>query len=130
MDYAISRTLNRPFAEVNEEVRAALAEQGFGVVTEIDMQATLRTKIGVEIDSQIILGVCNPKYAHRALQAEPSIGLLLPCNVVIRKTDAGIVVEMINAQMMAEITEAPEMEAIANEVSEKLSTALASLHVA
>lgn len=130
MNYGMSRTLNRPFAEVNEEVRAALAEQGFGVVTEIDMQATLRTKIGVEIDQQIILGVCNPKYAHRALQAEPSIGLLLPCNVVIRRTDAGTVVEMINPQMMAEITSAPEMAVIADEVSEKLSAALASLRVA
>lgn len=130
MNYGMSRTLNRPFAEVNEEVRAALAEQGFGVVTEIDMQATLRTKIGVEIDQQIILGVCNPKYAHRALQAEPSIGLLLPCNVVIRRTDAGTVVEMINPQMMAEITSAPEVAVIADEVSEKLSAALASLRVA
>lgn len=130
MNYGMSRTLDRPFEEVNEEVRAALAEQGFGVVTEIDMQATLRTKIGVEIDPQIILGVCNPKYAHRALQAEPSIGLLLPCNVVIRKTEAGTVVEMINPQMMAEITDAPEMQAIADEVSEKLSAALASLRAA
>ncbi len=130
MNYGMSRTLDRPFDEVNEEVRAALAEQGFGVVTEIDMQATLRTKIGVEIDQQIILGVCSPKYAHRALQVEPSIGLLLPCNVVIRKTDAGTVVEMINPQMMAEITEAPEMQTIADEVSEKLSAALASLRAA
>lgn len=130
MNYGMSRTLNRPFEEVDQEVRAALAEQGFGVVTEIDMQATLRTKIGVEIDQQIILGVCNPKYAHRALQAEPSIGLLLPCNVVIRKTDAGTVVEMINPQMMAQITEGPEMAQIADEVTEKLSAALASLRVA
>lgn len=130
MEYGISRMLKRPFEEVNADVRAALAEQGFGVVTEIDMQATLRTKIGVEIDQQIILGVCNPKYAHRALQAEPSIGLLLPCNVVIRKTDEGTVVDMINAQMMAEITDAPEMETIADEVSEKLSAALASLRSA
>jgi uncharacterized protein (DUF302 family) len=130
MNYGMSRTLNRPFEEVNEEVRVALAGQGFGVVSEIDMQATLRTKIDVEIDQQIILGVCNPKYAHRALLAEPSIGLLLPCNVVIRETDAGTVVEMINPQMMTEITEAPEMEAIANEVSEKLSAALASLRAA
>lgn len=127
MNYGMSRTITRSFEEVDQEVRAALAEQGFGVVTEIDMQATLRNKINVEIEPQIILGVCNPKYAHRALQAEPSIGLLLPCNVVIRRTDAGTVVEMINPQMMAEITSAPEMAVIADEVSEKLSAALASL---
>lgn len=127
MNYGMSRTINRDFDEVDKEVRAALAEQGFGVVTEIDMQATLRNKINVEIDRQTILGVCNPKYAHRALQAEPSIGLLLPCNVVIRRTDAGTVVEMINPQMMAQIVEGPEMAQIADEVTEKLSAALASL---
>lgn len=127
MDYGMSRIIDRPFEEVNAEVRAALVEQGFGVLTEIDMQATLLNKIGVEIAPQIILGVCNPKFAHRALQAEPSIGLLLPCNVVIRKTDEGTVVEMINPQMMAQIAEGPEMAQIADEVAALLSAALASL---
>ena len=127
MNYGMSRTINRPFDEVNAEVRAALIEQSFGIVTEIDMQATLHNKINVEIEPMIILGVCNPKFAYRALQTEPSIGLLLPCNVVIRKTDAGVVVEMVDPQMMAEITEGPEMAQIANEVSVLLSAALASL---
>ena len=127
MEYGMSRTINRPFEEVDQEVRAVLADKGFGVVTEIDMQATLRNKIGVEIDPQIILGVCNPNFANRALKAEPSIGLLLPCNVVIRKTDSGTVVDMINPQMMAEITAAPEMKQIADEVTELLSGALANL---
>ena len=127
MNYGMSRTINRPFDEVNAEVRAALAEQSFGIVSEIDMQATFHNKINVDIEPMLILGACNPNYANRALKAEPSIGLLLPCNIVIRKTDAGTVVEMINPQMMAEITEGPEMAQIANEVSEKLSAALASL---
>ena len=127
MNYGMSRTINRPFDEVNAEVRVVLAEQGFGIVSEIDMQATLRNKIGVEIEPQLILGACNPKFAHRALQAEPSIGLLLPCNVVIRTTAAGTVVEMINPQMMAEITEGPGMKQIADEVTELLSQALVSL---
>ena len=127
MNYGMSRTINRPFDEVNVEVRAALAAQSFGIVSEIDMQATFKNKINVDIEPMLILGACNPNYANRALQAEPSIGLLLPCNVVIRKTDAGVVVEMINPQMMAEITSAPEMAVIADEVSEKLSAALASL---
>ena len=127
MNYGMSRTIDRPFDEVDQEVRAALADQGFGVVTEVDMQATLLNKIGVEIDPQIILGVCNPKYAHRSLQIEPSIGLLLPCNVVIRKIDTGTVVEMINPEMMVQITDNPEMKQIANEVSERLSAALASI---
>ena len=127
MNYGMSRTINRPFDEVNAEVRAALVEQSFGIVSEIDMQATFHNKINVDIEPMIILGACNPKFAYRALQAEPSIGLLLPCNVVIRKTDAGVVVEMVNPQMMAEITEGPEMAQIANEVTELLSAALASL---
>lgn len=127
MNYGMSRTINRPFDEVNAEVRAALAAQSFGIVSEIDMQATFKNKINVDIEPMLILGACNPNYANRALQAEPSIGLLLPCNVVIRKTDAGVVVEMINVHMMAEITSAPEMAVIADEVSEQLSAALASL---
>ena len=127
MEYGISRTIDRPFDEVNADVRTALTEHGFGIVSEIDMQATLRNKIGVEIDSQIILGACNPQYAHRSLQIEPSIGLLLPCNVVIRKTEAGTVVEMINPEMLVQITDNPEMKQIANEVTENLAAALASL---
>ncbi len=129
MTYAMSRTLNRPFDDVVTDVRDVLAQQGFGVVTEINMQETLRTKLGVEIDHQLIFGACNPAYAHRALQAEPSIGLLLPCNVVIRSTDDGTVVEMINPQMMVEITESPEMHQVANEVTEKLTAALESLRL-
>jgi len=129
MTYAMSRTLNRPFDDVVTDVRDVLAQQGFGVVTEINMQETLRTKLGVEIDHQLIFGACNPAYAHRALQAEPSIGLLLPCNVVIRSTDDGTVVEMINPQMMVEITQSPGMHQVANEVTEKLTAALESLRV-
>lgn len=129
MTYAMSRTLNRPFDDVVTDVRDTLAQQGFGVVTEINMQETLRTKLGIEIDRQLIFGACNPAYAHRALQAEPSIGLLLPCNVVIRSTDDGTVVEMINPQMMVEITQSPEMHQVANEVTEKLTAALESLRL-
>lgn len=125
----MSLTLDRPFDEVVTDVRDALAQQGFGVVSEINMEETLRTKLGVEIGHQLILGACNPAYAHRALQAEPAIGLLLPCNVVIRSTDAGTVVEMINPQMMVQVTESPDMHQVANEVTEKLTAALESLRV-
>ncbi|MFA7324089.1 MAG: DUF302 domain-containing protein [Candidatus Nanopelagicales bacterium] len=127
MSYAMSRTFDRGFDEVSVQVRAALAEQGFGVITEIDMQATLRTKIGAEIDRQIILGACNPGFAFRALQAEPEIGLLLPCNVVIRSTGAGTVVDFIDPQMMSDLAQNPEMRAIADEVAEKLTKALESI---
>lgn len=127
MNYGMSRTIDRPFEEVNSEVRAALAAQGFGIVSEIDMQATLRNKLGVDIEPQLILGACNPKFAYGSLLAEPSIGLLLPCNVVVRGSTAGTVVEMINPAMMVEITENPDVAQIANEVTDLLAAALASL---
>ena len=127
MNYGMSLTLDQPFDEVVTNVRAALAKEGFGVVTEVDMQETLRTKIGVEIDKQLILGACNPTFANRSLKAEPSIGLLLPCNVVIRSTDEGTLVEMINPEIMSQITESPEMHQIAIEVTEKLNAAMNNL---
>jgi uncharacterized protein (DUF302 family) len=123
----MSTTLDRPFAEVLTEVKGALAAQGFGIITEIDIKQTLHAKIGVDVAEQVILGACSPRHAYRALQAEPSIGLLLPCNVVVRATDDGTVVDMINPQMMVELTSSEEMAEVADEVNESLSAALASL---
>lgn len=127
MTYGMSLTLERPFDDVLAGVRDALAGQGFGVVSEFDMQATLRAKIGVEIDRQLILGACNPALAHRSLQVDPSIGLLLPCNVVIRSTETGTVVEMINPQILVAVTENPEMQQIATEVTERLEAAMETM---
>lgn len=128
MSYAMSTTLDRPYEQALADVRVALAEQGFGVITEIDMQAALKTKIGADIDPQIILGACSPSHAYRALQAEPSVGVLLPCNVVVRADGADrTVVEMINPQMMVEISDGDGMQQVADEVTEKLSAALQSL---
>ena len=105
--YGLSATLDRDFDTTVADVKAALGDQGFGIITEVDMTATLLSKLGVEIDRQVILGACNPGFAHRALQAEPSIGLLLPCNVVVRSTDAGTVVEMIDPSTMTDLTGSP-----------------------
>jgi len=127
MTYGMSLTLARPFDDAVAAVRDALAQQGFGIVSEIDMQQTLRTKLGVEIGHNLILGACNPGFAYQALQAEPSIGLLLPCNVVVRGTEEGTVVEMIDPQIMVELAENPDMQRVAGEVAEKLSAALESL---
>jgi uncharacterized protein (DUF302 family) len=127
MNYGMSLTLDRPFDVVVKDVRDALAQEGFGIVTEVDMQETLRSKIGVEIDKQLILGACNPTFAHRALKAEPSIGLLLPCNVVIRSTKEGTLVEMINPEIMSQIAESPDMHQVAIEVTEKLKAAMEHL---
>ena len=104
MAYGMSTTVDRPFDSVVTEVRSALAQQGFGVITEIDMQATLRNKLGEEIGSHVILGACSPSHAFRALQAEPGIGLLLPCNVVVRADESGTVVEVINPEMLVDLT--------------------------
>lgn len=127
MAYGHSVTLAAPFPDALEAARAALMQQGFGIVSEVDIAATLRNKIGVEIEPQVILGACNPSFADRALAAEPSIGLLLPCNVVVRATGAGTVVEAIDPAILVQLTANPDLEPVATEVGQRLSAALAAL---
>jgi uncharacterized protein (DUF302 family) len=127
MDYGITITLDTPFKETVERVRAALAEQGFGILTEIDVQATLQAKLGVEMEDYLILGACNPPLAHRALSAERQIGLLLPCNVVVRTADGTTVVEAMDPQLMVKVTERAELAAVADEAAARLRAALAAL---
>ncbi|MFB7469964.1 DUF302 domain-containing protein [Kitasatospora sp. NPDC056184] len=127
MDYGIPVTLDLPFAEAVERVRAALAEQGFGILTEIDVRATLRAKIGEEIEDYLILGACNPPLAHRALQADRRIGLLLPCNVVVRADGGRTVVEAMDPQLMVRVTGQPALQAVADEAATRLRGALAAL---
>ncbi|MFI6845230.1 DUF302 domain-containing protein [Kitasatospora sp. NBC_00085] len=127
MDYGIPVTLDLPFADAVERVRAALAEQGFGILTEIDVRATLHAKLGEEIEDYLILGACNPPLAHRALQADRRIGLLLPCNVVVRATDGRTVVEAMDPQLMVRVTEQPALEAVADEAAGRLRAALDAL---
>ncbi|MGB2738132.1 MAG: DUF302 domain-containing protein [Candidatus Nanopelagicales bacterium] len=124
MAYGMSTTVDRPFDSVVTEVRSALAQQGFGVITEIDMQATLLNKLGEEIGSHVILGACSPSHAFRALQAEPGIGLLLPCNVVVRADESGTVVEVINPEMLVDLTANAEMTTVADEVTASLKAVL------
>jgi uncharacterized protein (DUF302 family) len=123
----MATSVDRPFDEVVTEVREALAAQGFGVLTEIDIKTTLKKKIDADVAEQVILGACSPSHAHRALQADPSIGLLLPCNVVVRRDGDTTRVEAINPQMMVELSDAGDMKAVADEVSAKLQAALDSL---
>jgi uncharacterized protein (DUF302 family) len=124
VDYGLSATVERPFDVVVDEVKAALAEQGFGVLTEIDIKATLKKKLDVDVDQQVILGACNPTFAHQALQLEPSIGLLLPCNVVVRSDGSSTTVEMINPQTMVDVTQNPQMAEVASSVTALLASAL------
>jgi uncharacterized protein (DUF302 family) len=127
VSYGTSITLDAPFAETLVRVRAALARQGFGVLTEIDVTATLRAKLGEEIEDYMILGACNPPFAHRALQIDRGIGLLLPCNVVVRATSGGTVVAALDPQVMVTLTGLPELKPVAGEVGRRLADALAEL---
>ncbi|MFD7731358.1 DUF302 domain-containing protein [Kitasatospora phosalacinea] len=126
--HGITATLTgTPFAEAAEKVRTALAGQGFGVLTEIDLTATLRTKLGVELEDYLVLGACNPAIAHRALEVDRRIGLLLPCNVVLRAVPEGVLVEAMDPQLMVQFTGRPELAEAADEAAARLRAALASL---
>jgi uncharacterized protein (DUF302 family) len=127
MGYALSTIVNQPFDVTLTATRQALADQGFGILTEIDLAATLQKKLGAEIAPQIILGACNPPSAYAALQAEQSIGVLLPCNVVVRSLDASTtIVEAIDPQTMHQLTGNDAMRSVADRVGGMLRAALDS----
>jgi uncharacterized protein (DUF302 family) len=130
MDYGITVRTVLPFAEAAARVREALKEQGFGVLTEIDVQATLREKLGQEMGEYLILGACNPPLAHRALAIDTSIGLLLPCNVVIRANAGQTVVEALDPLTMVAVTGEPSLKPVAEEAARRLRSALATLPAA
>ncbi|HSO70192.1 MAG TPA: DUF302 domain-containing protein [Arachnia sp.] len=124
MSYALRIDLERPFDEAVAMIKESLAESGFGILTEIDLKKTLKSKIDVDIEDQVILGACNPRFAYRGIQVEPSLGLLLPCNVVVRHSAGVTVVETIDPETMVTLTGNPEMEAVALEVRAGLKAAL------
>ena len=131
MNIALSTTLtDTDFDTAIDNTRKALSEQGFGVLTEIDMQATLKAKLGEDMERYVILGACNPELAHRAVGVMTEIGLLLPCNVVVRENTAAagsVVVEAMNPAIMVEVTGEPELGAVASEATAKLQAAIAAL---
>jgi uncharacterized protein (DUF302 family) len=120
-DYTLTGTTKLPFADAVERVRNELKTEGFGVLSEIDVQATLREKLGVEEEPYVILGACNPPLAHRALQAEPDLGTLLPCNVVVYQRDGQIHISAIDAERMLSIVGNSELAPVAAEVRSKLA---------
>jgi len=128
MTYGSSTILDRPFAEAVAATREALAGQGFGVLTTIDMAGTLKTKLDVDLPPQVILGACNPPLAYRALQVEESIGLLLPCNVVVRALDDGrTLVQTLDPQVMVGVTGNPALAEVADDAAARLREVLATL---
>ena len=128
MRYGFERTLrDTTIDRAIERVTTALATEGFGVLTRIDVKNTLKKKLDLEFRDYVILGACNPRLAHRALVAEPQIGLLLPCNVVVQRGDDGVVVSIADPNAMFRIVENPALEPVAKEADERLRRVIASL---
>ena len=123
--YGFSKTIDVPYEDAIEKVTAALKEEGFGVLTTIDVKETLKKKLNVDFRKYIILGACNPPFAYKTLQAEIGIGLFLPCNVIVYENDEGkSVVSAIDSVKMVSMVENPALEGIAKEVSSKLRNAI------
>ena len=124
-EYAFSTVLDASYEDAVSKVTDALKEEGFGVLTEIDVKSTLKKKLGVDFRKYVILGACNPPYAHRTLQADLDVGLLLPCNVIVYETDdKKAYVSAFNPVSALEVIKSEELKKIAEEVSEKLKRVL------
>ena len=129
MSYGMSTTVALPHAETVARIRDALAEQGFGVLTEIDVKATLKAKLDADMEDYVILGACNPGLAHQALDTDRSIGLLLPCNVVVRAVGiAETIVEILEPTVIAGLSPAPAVGQVAEIATAKLHAAMRTLN--
>lgn len=123
--YGFGREVALTFSEARSRVTEALAAEGFGVLTEVDVAATFKRKLNLDSPPYVILGACNPAFAHRAMNADPSIGLLLPCNVVVREdTEGAVHVEALDPVAMFSLVDAPGVEPLAAEVRARLKHAL------
>jgi uncharacterized protein (DUF302 family) len=122
--YTLTTTTERPFEQAVERVRAELAREGFGVPAEIDVQTLLRDKIGAAMEPYLILGACIPPLAHRALSAEPQLGTLLPCNVVVYERDGATEIAAIDPERMLSIVDNDDLAPVAAMVREKLAAVL------
>lgn len=127
MSYVFARTLDIPFEEAIVRVTAALGERGFGVLTTIDVKATLKKKIDVDFRPYTILGACNPSYAHQALQAEPHIGAMLPCNVIVQQVEGGVEVAAVDPVASMAAVENASLGEVALQVRALLQEVIESL---
>jgi uncharacterized protein (DUF302 family) len=131
VNIGFSTIVRTSFADAVVRTREALAQQGFGVLTEIDVKATLNAKLGEDMEDYLILGACNPPLAHRAINVDREIGLLLPCNVVVRADpleEKSVIIEAINPQMLVDVTGEPRLQQVADEVTTKLRAAIDSVN--
>lgn len=127
MAYYIARTVDLPFDLVVESVKAELAEQGFGILTDIDIASTMKEKLGESFRPYRILGACNPPFAHRALEAEDKIGTMLPCNVVVQQKDDLVEIAAVDPLASMQAVENPELAEIASSVRNRLVAAVAAI---
>lgn len=126
--YSFGKTVKSSYGDTIQKATDALAKEGFGVLTTIDVAATLKKKLGKDTRPYVILGACNPQLAHRALEAEPEIGTLLPCNVVVREqADGATRVDIMDPRAVLQLVDRPEIAGIAAEVRERLERVLASI---
>ena len=125
--YVFGKTVGLGFDETVSRVTEALAKEGFGVLTEIDVAATLKKKLGLDMPPYRILGACNPQFAHQAIELEPQIGALLPCNVVVREDKGKVRIDIMDPQAVLQLVERPEIEGIAVEVRRRLERVVGSL---
>jgi uncharacterized protein (DUF302 family) len=127
MEYGITKQIDTSFDEAVEKIRQALADEGFGILTEIDVRATLKKKLDVEYDNYLILGACNPPLAYRALQAEKQVGLLLPCNVIIYEDEGSTFVSAMKPTVAMSMVDNPGLVKIAEQAEQKLKRVIDSL---
>jgi uncharacterized protein (DUF302 family) len=125
--YAFGKTVGTEVTQTIERVTQALAKEGFGILSDIDVAGTLKKKLGLDLPAYRILGACNPQFAHRALEAEPEIGTLLPCNVVVRKVGAGTRVDIMDPLAVMQLVGKPEVAKIAGEVRGRLERVLGEI---
>ncbi len=126
-NYGYSKELNLAFSEAIEKTKAELAKEGFGILTEIDVKATLKKKLNIDYENYIILGACNPPFAHKALEAEKEIGLLLPCNVIVYENKGKVIVSAILPKVAMAMVENSLLAAIAEEIEKKLKKVIDTL---
>jgi uncharacterized protein (DUF302 family) len=126
--YTLSATISRPYAEVVDATRVALSDQGFGILTEVDLAATMKAKLDVDLPPQVILGACRPPLAYEAIRVDPSIAAVLPCNVVVRSVgEATTVVEAFDPAAMMELAGNGALDSVAADAKQRLTAALAAL---
>lgn len=129
MTYGISTTTTLTYEQAVEKVTVELQKEGFGILTTIDVKDTLKKKLNVDFKKYVILGACNPPFAHQALQAEEELGLLLPCNVIVYEKDNQTIVAAFDPMVITSIVDNPNLEPIAKEVRARLERVIAAMNV-